>query len=142
MKKDCEKYQSKLIDIFYNEEIMNDELQNHRESCYECKEFWDGLHQMNLAINKGSYDPPIEYGEISQAFQLVENIKEKRRNLLDLALFIIISGLILGLVAFVAVNGYVIQIIYFQLIMYMIIPLTLPVIIKIRSFKESYDERY
>lgn len=142
MSKNCDSYQSRLIDIFYNEEIMNEEIKNHIESCNHCKEFWDELHDMKLEIDKTIVEPPIEYANITQAFEKVEEIKRGRKNLFDLVLFIIISGLLLGTVAFIVLKGYLIEFMYFQIAMYIIIPLSLPVIIKIRSIKEDYNGRY
>ncbi len=141
MSKNCERYQSRLIDIFYEEESMNDEIQSHIESCSHCKKFWDELHEMKIVVDKSIVEPPIDYENISQAFEKVEEIRGRRINLFDLVLFIIISGLLLGTIAFIGLKGYLIEIIYFQIAMYIIIPLTLPVIIKIRSLKEDFNER-
>ncbi len=142
MSKDCESCQKKLVDIFYNEENMNNEVKNHIKTCHSCKEFFGRLYQMKDIMDKAKIEPSIEYAEILQSFKEVEIIKEKRRNLFDLILFIIISGVLLGLVALLIVEKYLVEIIYFQLVMYIIIPLSLPVIIKIRSLKEEYNERY
>ena len=138
MNKDCESCQKKLVDIFYNEENMNNELKNHIQTCRSCKEFLGGLYQMKGIMDKAKVESSIEYDKIFQSFKEVENIKEKRRNLFDLVLFIFVSGVLLGLVALLAAKKYLVEIIYFQLAMYIIIPLSLPVIIKIRDLKEEY----
>ena len=89
-------------------------------------------------MDKAKIESSIEYDKIFQSFKEVENIKEKRRNLFDLVVFIFVSGVLLGLVALLAAKKYLVEIIYFQLAMYIIIPLSLPVIIKIRDLKEEY----
>lgn len=93
---------------------------------------------MKGIMDKAKIESSIEYDKIFQSFKEVENIKEKRRNLFDLVVFIFVSGVLLGLVALLAAKKYLVEIIYFQLAMYIIIPLSLPVIIKIRDLKEEY----
>jgi len=138
----CNEFKEKLIDIFYEEKALNKEEEGHMESCQECRQYWEELQLVKVELERIEPEVPIDYMKVTQAFEKAEEILEERRNIKSLLAFILTASLLLTFVAILAMKGYVREIIYFQIGTYIIIPLLLPIIIKIRSRKESYNEQH
>jgi len=141
MSNKCNEFKEKLIDVFYEEKALNKEEEGHMESCQECRQYWEELQLVKLELERIEPEVPIDYMKVTQAFEKAEEILEERRNIKSLLAFILTASLLLTFVAILAMKGYVREIIYFQIGTYIIIPLLLPIIIKIRSRKESYNEQ-
>lgn len=139
MSKDCNKYKEILIDVFYGEDIMNKDTKKHIDNCQECKKYFNELQQMNTALDDIDDQIPIEYMNIKQAFNRAEDIQNKR-NILSLIFFMVISSIILAAVITLAFQGFAREIIYIQIAMYFILPISLLVFIKVRAVKEGYNE--
>lgn len=135
----CSEYQKNIIDIFYGEMDMNEVVRRHIESCAECRKYYQDLVQVKEKLDNIEHHTPVEYYNITKAFDRA-NLVEKRRNLLSLLAFVVLGSIILGLVVALALRGYSKEIIYFQASMYFVVPFLLPMIIKVRSVKEGYSE--
>ncbi len=140
MNKECKRYKEELLDVFYSEKNMDVDTEKHMSSCEDCQQYWEELHDMKTELDSLDIDEPIEYIKIAQAFEAVENIKGKKKNTLSFILFIVVSSLLLGLEFGLAFRGYGVQILYLQLALCMLSSISLPIIIKMRSLKEGYNE--
>ncbi|MTI47497.1 hypothetical protein [Sporosalibacterium faouarense] len=139
MDKKCTFYQNRLIDIFYEEDIMDKEIQEHIINCHECNKYWKELKEVKIKVDKDNEEIPIEYIKISQAFDKVEDIKSKRLNIINLVIFIMISSVLLGIGLVFAMQGFGREIIYFQVIVHTVFPIFLLIFVKIRTLKEDYN---
>lgn len=140
MSKTCKDYEKQLIDIFYEEETMNDDVKNHLMECQNCKKYWEELNVIRVELDNAYDEVPIEYMKITQAFDNVKEIELRRSNIFSLIIFIIMGGLLLGIGATLIMQGYVKSIIYLQVISHICIPIIIPVFIKLRYIKEGYNE--
>lgn len=140
MNKICFKYQEDLIDISYNEKIMDTAIKEHLENCESCREYWKELNEIKVELDNFEEKIPIDYNQISQAFDIVEERRVKKTNIFSLLAFVLLSSLLLGTVLGLVIKGYGKEVIYFQIITYIIIPFLLPILIKIRNLKEGYNE--
>lgn len=140
MSRSCSEFQEQLIDIFYDEMDLNHELKLHIDNCNECRQYFEELQGMKSELEKVDINSPIEYMKITEAFEKSEEILERRNNIKSFILFIVISSLILATLAIFAIKGYTLQILYSQVAFYFIMPILLPIIIKVRSVKEEYNE--
>ncbi len=136
----CSKYQSKMIDIIYGEDIMEQTLEMHIKKCTRCRKYWEDLNEMKEELTKLDIHVPIEYSKISFAFEKAEEIKNNRFKNKEFFLFIMVCSMILLSLVILSLQGYLKQVVYLQIGLYFIVPIFLPVIIKIRSVKERYNE--
>ncbi|TYQ15809.1 UNVERIFIED_CONTAM: hypothetical protein Cloal_2299 [Acetivibrio alkalicellulosi] len=132
-----EKIQEKLMDVFYKEGELTKELKSHIDDCSECNSFWRDLN--TIEENIPSFDLNIEVDErvIGGAFRKVGILKEKRKNIKDLALFATIASIILGCVGLLANMGYGKSIILVQIFLVIFAPLSIPFMIRQRLVKEE-----
>lgn len=56
-----EKAQKQIMDFFYGEKELNEELKNHIENCEECSALWES---MNLAKNLTKDELTLKEGDI------------------------------------------------------------------------------
>ncbi|WP_069649884.1 hypothetical protein [Caloranaerobacter ferrireducens] len=139
MSEKCIKYQQDLVDIFYKEKELYDELRLHLNNCEKCSKYWEELEHIKLGL-KDIDIIPVDYMQISKAFEQADNIKERRKNIKSLIVFIIFSSIIMSIITLFAIKGYLSEILYFQMTTYMIIPLLLPIIIRKRYIREGYND--
>ncbi|WP_425448489.1 hypothetical protein [Dethiothermospora halolimnae] len=141
MGNNCDKYKSKLIDIFYGEDKMTEEIKCHINNCSQCMKYWEELNQVREELDIFDEDIPIEYEKVNAVFKQVDVINNKRKNILSLISFIILSSIILAIGVLLALMGYGREILLLQTTSYLISPIIMLFIIKIRSRKENYHGR-
>ena len=132
-----EKIQEELLDVYYGEKHMTEEIKIHLDTCSECTAYWK---ELELLKNKMStFDREVEIDEriIGSALRKSSIIIERNKNLRDLLVFAIISSLILGLLGLLIYMGYAKNIIMAQLILMVCVPLLVPFMIRQRLVKEE-----
>lgn len=141
MRNSCEKFKNSLIDVYYSEKILDKNLKRHLETCEECREFYEELNDTKENLKILENDIEIDYSLISGAFDKAEKIQTKRKSIIELILFIVISTSILITVGYIASIGYGMLILKLQLAIFFIVPFMLPIMIKHRLIKEGYNGR-
>ncbi|AUG57905.1 MAG TPA: hypothetical protein DCE02_04360 [Ruminiclostridium sp.] len=135
-----EKMQKRILDAFYGEKELTEELKNHIGNCKDCSAFWES---MNLLKEHAEDEPSIK-GEdieayeriIAEAFREAEKIKEKNKNIRDYIVFILVSVIFLSSAGMFAYMGYGKVILTVQIFIIMFVPILVPFFIKHRLSKE------
>ena len=132
-----EKIQEELLDVYYGEKHMTEEIKIHLDTCSECAAYWK---ELDLLKNKmPTFDREIEIDEriIGGAFRKSSILIERNKNLRDLVVFAIIATLILGILGLLIYMGYGKSIIMAQITLMVFVPLLVPFIIRQRLMKEE-----
>ena len=135
-----EKMQKRILDAFYGEKELTEELKNHIGNCKDCSAFWESM----IFLKKRAEDELSTKGEdieayeriIAEAFREAEKIKEKNKNLRDYIVFILVSVIFLSSVGMFAYMGYGKVILTVQIFIIMFVPILVPFFIKHRLSKE------
>lgn len=138
MNEECKHYQEYLIDIYYKEKTFSSDLTNHLEDCQCCKEFWLWMENMGKTVENADFEASIEYERINEIMEKANTKELNRQNFKSLVCFIFIASVIMSVILVLVVKGYEMSIAYFQLGMYFILPLLVPIIIKVRGVREGY----
>jgi len=134
LKSSCKKFKNSLIDVYYSEKILDRNLKHHLETCEECRKFYEELNDTKENLKILENDIEIDYSLISGAFDKAEEIQSKRKSIIELILFIVISTSILITVGYIVSIGYGMLILKLQLAIFFIVPF-------LTSFILSYKYR-
>ncbi|AEV68483.1 hypothetical protein [Acetivibrio clariflavus] len=131
------KIQKDLLDVYYGEKSMTEEIRRHLNTCSECTEYWNELELIKK--NMTLFDTDIEIDEriIGRAFRKSSIIMERRKNIKDLLVFAVISSLILSVLGLIIYMGYGKRIIMAQIIIMVCVPLLVPFMIRQRLMEEE-----
>lgn len=135
----CNQIQDILIDIFYEENKMTDSIREHLEICHSCSAYWTELQEMNAELEDTFIEAPIEYTKIREAFHRAEIESNQKATIGSMILFFLTACLIFTVVGTLALSGYLNQILYFQVFIYLVAPIIIPIFIKLRGKKEGYN---
>ena len=132
-----EKIQEELLDIYYGEKHMTEEIRIHLDTCSECAAYWKELDVLKNRMS--AFDREVEIDEriIGRAFSKTNLIVERKKNLRDLIVFAAISSLILALLGLFIYWGYGKSIIMAQIVLMVCVPLLIPFMIKQRLMEEE-----
>ncbi|MDP4180597.1 MAG: hypothetical protein Q8942_05845 [Bacillota bacterium] len=137
----CKKYEADLIDIYYGELEMSDEIKTHLEECDLCASYLKGLEEvksdLSLLDSDINIDNIVDETLIRKAFAAVDKKTEKKNRFFDLAIFLSIAAVIIAAALMLAYKGYGIYLIYFQAAVFFLAPIGLLGVIKMRQFKEG-----
>lgn len=126
-----------LMDAYYGEKELSEDLKKHINTCPKCAAFWEKLSVLgdNLSIP----DTEIEVDEriIRRAFSEAGKIRAKKREIRDFAVFLLTAAAFLGIVGWLAYIGYGMQIIAVQFLFIIVAPISIPVLIWRRLAKEG-----
>lgn len=133
-----QKIQEELLDIYYGEKHMTEEIRIHLDTCSECATYWKELDVLKNRMS--AYDREVEIDEriIGRAFSKSNIIVERKKNLKDLLVFAIISSLLLALLGLFIYMGYGKSVIIVQIILMVCVPLLIPFMIRQRLMEEEY----
>ena len=137
MTKQHEKMQKDVLDVYYGEKPMTEEIKEHIDTCSECARYWSELDLLKKNMPKFDMDIEVDERIIGRAFSEAIMAEERSKNVRDLAVFIIIAGLILGMVGMLIYLGYGKSIIAVQIILVFFTPLLIPFMIRQRLVKEE-----
>lgn len=131
------KIQKDLLDVYYGEKSMTEEIRRHLNTCSECTEYWNELELIKK--NMTLFDTDIEIDEriIGRAFRKSSIIMERRKNIKDLLVFAVISSLILSVLGLIIYMGYGKRIIMAQIIIMVCVTLLVPFMIRQRLMEEE-----
>lgn len=138
MRSSCEKIKDKLIDVYYSENVLDENLKHHLNTCKECRKYFEELNDTKDILSILEKDVEIDYSLICEAFEKAEDIQSKRKSILELILFIVIATSILASIGFFASIGYGMLILKLQIVFFFGGPLMVPVMIKRKLLKEGY----
>ena len=137
MSENHEKIQKELMDIYYGEKTMTEEIKAHIDTCSECAEFSNDLDLLSKKMEAFDIDTEMDERIIGGAFRKANLLMERRKNARDFALFALLSCLMLGIVGFLIYLGYAKSVIILQIILMICMPLSIPFIIRQRLMKEE-----
>ncbi|HHW57100.1 MAG TPA: YxlC family protein [Clostridia bacterium] len=135
MKRECSQIQNKIIDMYYNE-FTNDSTKpnSHIENCSVCSAF---RKKLELSLNYMDSldtipDIPDLQVNIAELIEKANELKNKRKNKLELFLFITTSLIFsLSSILFVA-NLDIKLLVYIQIFLYFNLPLVLIPLYKLK----------
>lgn len=132
-----EKQKKDIMDVYYGEKPLTEDIKKHLNTCSECAAFWNELDQMKKNIN--AFDTEIEIDEriIGGAFRKSSIIIERNKNLKDLLVFVATSMMILSVLGLLIYMGYGKSIIIAQIILMFCVPLLIPFIVRQRLMEEE-----
>jgi len=132
-----EKIQKELLDVYYGEKPMTEEIRTHLDTCSECAAF---LKELEILKNTTNNDMDIEIDEriIAGAFSKASSSMIRRKNLRDFVIFAFGAGLMLGMVGLLIYLGYGKSIIVIQIMLMICVPLLVPFMIRQRLMKEEF----
>lgn len=139
MRSSCENIKDKLIDVYYSENVLDETLKHHLNSCSECSKFYEELDDTKDTLSILEKDIDIDYSLIGEAFEKAEDIQCKRKSIFELILFIVIATSILGTIGYAASIGYGMLILRLQIVFFFGGPLMVPIMIKRKLLKEGYN---
>lgn len=105
MIKECKRIQGILIDVFYGEILMDEEIETHLKECIECKAFYESLHGLKTEISILDTVARVDEQVIRQAFQIVENRQKKRKERIEFLIFFLAAVSIMSVVVAIAAMG-------------------------------------
>ena len=132
-----EKIQEELVDVYYGEKPMTEEIKNHIGNCSECAAYWNKLELLKKKLATFDADVEIDERIIGGAFREAGVLLERRKNIRDMVAFAIIAILLLGMVGLLIYMGYAMSIIVMQIILMICVPLLVPFMIRQRLMKEE-----
>ncbi|SHE92805.1 hypothetical protein SAMN02745195_01465 [Thermoanaerobacter uzonensis DSM 18761] len=135
MKRECKKIQDKIIDIHYNELTDNTEVISHIENCSDCYTFKKNLkltlsYMDTLEVKIDMSDLQVNIAEI---IEKAEQIRNKRKDRLELLIFITTSIIFLISSVLFMANLDVRFLLYTQIFLYFNLPLILIPFYKLKT---------
>ena len=137
MSRKHEKIKRDILDAYYGEGPMTEEIKRHLNTCSECTAYWNELVQLRKNINAFDTDIEIDERIIGKAFRDSNIIIERNKNLRDLLVFAVISSLILSVLGLLIYMGYGKSIIIAQIILMLCVPLLIPFMVRQRLMEEE-----
>jgi predicted anti-sigma-YlaC factor YlaD len=137
MSKCCEEYEDILIDIYYGETEMSTEIKNHLENCSNCREFLNEMEGLGDQLAIFDTDIPIDCSLVESAFTSVDQKEEKKRNIIDLLIFMSTAIGIFFVIFVLAYKGYGKYLLYGQISVFFLAPFSLIAFLKGRRLKEG-----
>ncbi|KNY28774.1 hypothetical protein [Pseudobacteroides cellulosolvens] len=137
MSKCCKEYEDILIDIYYGEAEINDEIKAHIESCNNCREFLNEMEGLGDQLALLDMDIPIDDSLIRNAFNSVDEKTAKKRKIIDFLLFLVMSIGIFSAIFVLAYKGYGKYLLYGQIGIFFLAPFSLIAFFRGRRLKEG-----
>jgi predicted anti-sigma-YlaC factor YlaD len=137
MKKGCKSIQEDLIDIFYDEKKMDNEIEMHLASCGECKAHWDSLHSLKADLFIPDTSAAVDIEGIAQAFQIAGELQKTHKARIDYIVFFLAVLSIMSVVVGIAAMGYGIAVIICQVSAALLTPIILPLLYLRRLGREE-----
>ncbi len=138
MENKCKCIQDTLLDIHYKEAQWTERVSIHIAKCQECKGYWQRLGEMNevmLAFDNNLIE--TDKGIIDQAFIDAEAIEKGKHSRMEFVMFMLIALVIIGFIGWLITIGYGSIILLQQVFLMMLIPFSLPIIIRQKLLKEG-----
>lgn len=133
MKRECKKIQDKIIDIHYNELSDNTEVISHIENCSDCYTFKKNLKLTLNYMDTLDIDMSDLQVNIAEIIEKAEQIRNKRKDRLELLIFVTTSIIFLiSSVLFIA-NIDIRLLLYTQIFLYLNLPLILIPFYKLKT---------
>ena len=129
------KIQKKLIDVYYGEKELSDELKAHINTCSECAKHWNELKMLSTKLDILESKVEIDGSVIERAFEEAEKLK-RRKKIKEFFAFLCIAAILLALESWIALSGYEVQIIFIQFILMLVILISVPFMLSKRIKKE------
>lgn len=131
-----DKIQEELIDIWYGEKQMTEEIKTHLESCSNCAMFWSELDVVKSNLIS---DEDIEVDEriIGRAFSEAAKEQQRNVNITSLISFIMVAGAILAVIGLLVYAGYGLGVMVIQGMFMFGVPFMIPIILRQRLAKEG-----
>jgi len=137
MSKCCEEYEDILIDIYYGEAVMSAEIKSHLESCSSCREFFNEMEELGDQLALLDADIPIDYSLVENAFTSVAQKEDKKKNIVDMLIFMAMAIGIFFVIFVLACKGYGKYLLYGQIAIFFLAPFSLIAFFKERRLKEG-----
>ncbi len=127
--KNCDDYQEQLMDIFDKWFELPDDVRIHLDSCSSCSAFYEQLSILNreLTIEEGLVD--IDHITILNALREGNRIRDQRSRLSGNIVFVLIALLVFAIGGLVVGMGYGVTLVVFQLIIFFMGPVIVPITI-------------
>lgn len=130
------KIQKQLMDVYYREEELSNELKTHLSNCLECARYLKDLETLNSKLEVLESKLEIDTSVIKRAFEEADRAKRiKERK--DFVAFLCIAVSLLTLASWIAFKGYGAQIILTQLMLMFAAPISVPFMLLKRIEKEA-----
>ncbi|WP_019908083.1 zf-HC2 domain-containing protein [Thermoanaerobacter indiensis] len=133
MKRECKKIQDKIIDIHYNELSDNAEVISHIENCSDCYTFKKNLKLTLNYMDTLDIDMSDLQVNIAEIIEKAEQIRNKRKDRLELLIFITTSIIFLISSVLFMANLDVRLLLYTQIFLYFNLPLILIPFYKLKT---------
>ncbi|EGD52328.1 hypothetical protein SAMN04244560_00267 [Thermoanaerobacter thermohydrosulfuricus] len=133
MKRECKKIQDKIIDIHYNELSDNTEVISHIENCSDCYTFKKNLKLTLNYMDTLDIDMSDLQVNIAEIIEKAEQIRNKRKDRLELLIFITTSIIFLISSVLFMANLDVRLLLYTQIFLYFNLPLILIPFYKLKT---------
>jgi len=133
VKRECKKIQDKIIDIHYNELSDNTEVISHIENCSDCYTFKKNLKLTLNYMDTLDIDMSDLQVNIAEIIEKAEQIRNKRKDRLELLIFITTSIIFLISSVLFMANLDVRLLLYTQIFLYFNLPLILIPFYKLKT---------
>lgn len=137
MKDKHEMIEIDLMDAYYGEKELSDDLKKHLDDCPQCSAFWKDLNALGAKLSEIDTEIEVDERIIKRAFSQADKIKSKHVEQRDFALFLCMAVTFLLTGVWLAYNGYAVQIMAVQLFCMAAVPLSIPFLIWRRLVKEG-----
>jgi len=127
--KSCEEMQSKLIDYFYEEKKMDDELSVHLEQCADCQSFLGNLQYTKENLDSMNFDDSLLKLDFESLDRLVDqtiNRESRKHTIIDTSIFALIGILILSAFGYMVFGGFITTFLIVQITLVVLLPLSIP----------------
>jgi len=135
--KNHKKVQKQLIDVYYGEKELSDELKAHISSCPECAKYWSELKTLGCKLDVLETKVEMDMSVIERAFEMADKTK-RRKERKEFVSFLCIAAILLTLASWIALSGYGVQVILVQFIILMFVaPISVLFMLSRRIKKEA-----
>ncbi|HEY9062924.1 MAG TPA: hypothetical protein VIO64_20870 [Pseudobacteroides sp.] len=137
MSKCCKEYEGILIDIYYGESDISNEIKAHLENCSNCREFLSELEELGSGLDHLEMDFSVDNSLINNAFATVDDNTAKKRNIIDLIIFLSISVGIMAVISVLVYKGYGKYLFYGYGVVFLLAPFSLLAFVRESRLKED-----
>lgn len=125
---ECKKIREILIDVFYGESRMDEEMEMHLKECVECRAFYESLHGLKDKISILDTAAMVDEQVIRQAFRIVDHRQKKRKERMEFAIFLLAAAAVLSIIVVSGALGYGMEIMACMLALTVLTSLIIPLV--------------
>jgi len=138
MDKRCGITQKDLMDIFYQEKQLNNEIKTHIKTCKGCSEYFESLHSIKKEMSILEFDQENNSLEIiNKAFVIAELQEKRKKEKIEFSLFVLVALIIISIVISSAISGYGNVVFLLQVASLSLSPIIVPLMFIKKLRKES-----